>query len=104
MSARSEFVLVDKFAGLPYSQQNHGGSRVPCERGCGFDTIAGFQPCATCQDMDQRARCSCCGVSKDERDPDPWEGRMDDYCETCCLARCDAYPGDCPVTKWANKR
>lgn len=40
--------------------------------------------------------CCCCGLEiVDRRGNDPWEGRLDDYCEGCALARCDAYPGAC---------
>jgi hypothetical protein len=39
--------------------------------------------------------CWCCGGSVLVRDPDPWGGRLDGYCEKCALARCDAFPGDC---------
>jgi hypothetical protein len=40
-------------------------------------------------------RCVCCGNDVARREPDPWEGRMDDYCERCCLTRCDAEPRAC---------
>ena len=39
--------------------------------------------------------CCCCGAPAPLRDNDPWEGRMDDYCRSCALTRCDAYPGEC---------
>ena len=38
-----------------------------------------------------------CGRTVEPRDPDPWEGRMDDYCEDCAINRCDCYPNECPV-------
>lgn len=46
--------------------------------------------------------CACCGSTFllpriHWRGEDPWEGRMDDYCDRCALTRCDAYPGECPV-------
>lgn len=41
-------------------------------------------------------RCHC-GREVEPRDPDPWEGRMDGYCEACATARCDCYPDECPV-------
>jgi len=37
-------------------------------------------------------RCACCGHHIVPRDPDPWEGRMNAYCEFCCHSRCDVYP------------
>lgn len=40
--------------------------------------------------------CFCCNSPVEPRNPDPWEGRLDDYCEACALARCDAYPDECP--------
>lgn len=43
----------------------------------------------------EQERCGCCGALIEPRDPDPWEGRLDGYCEDCALARCDAYPGYC---------
>lgn len=44
------------------------------------------------------AACGCCGRDATrKRLPDPWEGRLDGYCDECALTRCDAYPGDCPV-------
>mgnify|MGYP001559815625 CR=1 FL=1 len=37
--------------------------------------------------------CWCCGVPAPNRAPwDPWEGRLDGYCDDCAEARCDAYP------------
>lgn len=39
--------------------------------------------------------CWCCdGPYVARGDADPWEGRLDGYCEDCALARCDAYPGE----------
>lgn len=38
-----------------------------------------------------------CGREIEPRDPDPWEGRMDDYCYDCATNRCDCYPDECPV-------
>lgn len=43
-----------------------------------------------------RSDCVCCGFPVMPRDPDPWDGRLDVYCQECALARCDAYPGYCP--------
>lgn len=42
--------------------------------------------------------CWCCGNDTTRRNGDPWEGRMEGYCDDCSLARCDAFPGDCPIT------
>jgi hypothetical protein len=41
--------------------------------------------------------CLCCGAPAYPRAAadDPWDGRMDGYCDDCAAARCDAYPGDC---------
>jgi hypothetical protein len=39
--------------------------------------------------------CVCCGTNYGQRE-DPWEGRLDGYCYECALARCDAYPDECP--------
>lgn len=44
---------------------------------------------------DEVPSCGCCGFMVKPRDPDPWEGRMDAYCYSCALTRCDAYPGEC---------
>ena len=46
--------------------------------------------------------CGCCGYMVHPRNPDPWEGRMDDYCYECCLTRCDAYPGECRRNFWPS--
>jgi len=40
-------------------------------------------------------RCVCCNALMGKRCPDPWEGRLDDYCTVCAGCRCDAYPGHC---------
>ncbi len=41
--------------------------------------------------------CWCCQKPHKQRgDNDPWEGRLDGYCDDCATARCDAYPGECP--------
>ena len=38
--------------------------------------------------------CACCMAPADNHPtPDPWDGRLDDYCNACALARCDAYLG-----------
>ena len=38
--------------------------------------------------------CWCCGeVAPLRGKDDPWEGRLDGYCEVCATARCDTYPG-----------
>jgi hypothetical protein len=42
--------------------------------------------------------CVCCGEPVVHPHPDPWGGRMDDYCEGCSWVRCDAYPGACMET------
>jgi hypothetical protein len=47
--------------------------------------------------MESNTICHCCGRPVEPRDPDPWEGRLDGYCEDCALNRCDAYPDQCPV-------
>lgn len=39
--------------------------------------------------------CSCCGEPIESYEEDPWEGRLDDYCEKCSWNRCDAFPGTC---------
>jgi hypothetical protein len=37
------------------------------------------------------AACVCCGKDSTRRQqPDPWEGRLDGYCDECATARCDA--------------
>ncbi len=44
-------------------------------------------------------RCGCCGKQHERRgEGDPWEGRLDGWCDDCALARCDARPGDCRGT------
>lgn len=41
--------------------------------------------------------CCCCQEPVELRlSDDPWDGRLDGYCYDCALARCDAYPGECP--------
>lgn len=42
--------------------------------------------------------CWCCNLPHQLRDPlnDPWQGRLDGYCEECAINRCDAYLEDCP--------
>ena len=42
--------------------------------------------------------CVCCGLLVNHPEPDPWDGRMDEYCVDCAWSRCDAFPGECPVT------
>lgn len=42
------------------------------------------------------ALCHCGMPAGREELPDPWEGRLDGYCDNCATARCDAYPGECP--------
>lgn len=46
------------------------------------------------------AGCWCCGKLERQFNRDrvhaQWEGRMDGYCYDCALARCDAFPGECP--------
>jgi hypothetical protein len=44
---------------------------------------------------EQERACACCGKPITPRDPDPWDGRLDAYCEDCAHTRCDAYPGSC---------
>lgn len=41
--------------------------------------------------------CACCGevLEYREYEEDPWEGRLDSYCENCAWMRCDAFPGSC---------
>lgn len=39
--------------------------------------------------------CVCCREEAPLRDPDPWDGRLNDYCVNCAECRCDAYPGAC---------
>lgn len=36
-----------------------------------------------------------CGRTIQPRNPDPWEGRLNDYCSYCASVRCDAYPDAC---------
>lgn len=43
-----------------------------------------------------RSRVCHCGRPVEPRDPDPWEGRMDDYCEDCATCRCDTSYSTCP--------
>ena len=52
------------------------------------ETTAAIRPAAI--------RCHC-GREVEPREPDPWEGRMDAYCDDCATARCDCYPDECPV-------
>lgn len=53
-------------------------------------------PCPGCPDCQPKGeRCCCCGKPAPKRTPDPWQGRMDAYCEGCAETRCDAYPGAC---------
>jgi hypothetical protein len=40
-------------------------------------------------------RCACCGEGITRPNGDPWEGRLDAYCEECAITRCDAFPGEC---------
>lgn len=44
-------------------------------------------------------KCYCCLREVKARQPDPWEGRLDGYCEDCALARCDAFPGECGLPR-----
>lgn len=39
--------------------------------------------------------CCCCGKEHEQRDraTDPWEGRMDGYCNDCSDCRCDTSAG-----------
>jgi hypothetical protein len=48
---------------------------------------------------DERNTCACCAAPADNHpSPDPWEGRLNDYCYACALTRCDAYTHpDSPV-------
>lgn len=46
--------------------------------------------------MTSEAGCWCCGELVVSRVPDPWDGRMDGYCEACSLNRCDCYADECP--------
>jgi hypothetical protein len=41
--------------------------------------------------------CWCCGVIHPirERESDPWDGRLNGYCDDCALARCDTSYSDC---------
>lgn len=42
--------------------------------------------------------CVCCGSEfSRSADDDQWDGRLDDYCDRCASARCDAFPAECPV-------
>ena len=43
--------------------------------------------------------CECCGNPIPMRNPDPWDERMNEYCEECAWNRCDAFPGTCPNRK-----
>lgn len=44
--------------------------------------------------------CACCNKHvgrKERRNVEfSYGGRMNGYCQECALARCDAYPGECP--------
>lgn len=42
-------------------------------------------------------KCWCCGRGIAPRNPDPWEGRMDGYCLSCSLTRCDTSYAVCAV-------
>lgn len=42
--------------------------------------------------------CWCCQTWHVTRgDGDPWEGRMEGYCDECATNRCDCYPDECPI-------
>ena len=46
---------------------------------------------------DERNTCACCAAPADNHpSPDPWEGRLNDYCYACALTRCDAYAHPAP--------
>jgi hypothetical protein len=70
-----------------------------CPFDCGCISFTPLYPEAFEAFMEQQdyepTHCGCCGKELQERDPDPWEGRLDDYCYECALCRCDAYPGGC---------
>lgn len=48
------------------------------------------------ESVNAATRCHC-GREVIPRDPDPWERRMDGYCDDCASNRCDCYPDECPV-------
>lgn len=61
--------------------------------------------CYRCELNKDEAACWCCeGPYVDRGGDDPWEGRLDGYCEDCALTRCDAYPGDCTNRRTQNGR
>ena len=41
--------------------------------------------------------CHCGRTAARTQQPDPWEGRLDGYCDDCATNRCDCYPNECPV-------
>ena len=48
--------------------------------------------------MSEPRKCHC-GADATRRElPDPWEGRMDGYCDDCSWARCDTSYSVCPAT------
>lgn len=74
--------------------------RLDPEWGSTYRSCANFDPRMAKSELGEqpvtRQGCCCCGAPIAARDPDPWEGRLDGYCYECALARCDAYPGECP--------
>lgn len=72
--------------------------RGKCAQGFSIysDANPGIVPCPRCSGSGKaEPSCVCCGEPSHDRDPDPWGGRLDGYCEDCALTRCDAYPGEC---------
>lgn len=46
-------------------------------------------------------QCFCCGKKHPWRlQSDPWNGRLNGYCEDCATNRCDCYPDECPNKDW----
>ena len=43
----------------------------------------------------QSERCACCNEPAPLRENDPFDGRMDAYCDECAWRRCDVYWGAC---------
>jgi len=41
--------------------------------------------------------CHCGRTAARTQQPDPWEGRLDGYCDDCAAHRCDCTPDECPV-------
>lgn len=67
---------------------------LPRLRGSGgFDRMTDHPPTESTPPGSDR--CYCCDKAAPKRNPDPWEGRLDGYCEVCATTRCDAYPGSC---------